>query len=611
MSARIRIPAAILAAAATGFLGAVLPDRAHAQTAAPTTLIRQANVFDGSRMIGVRDVLVSGGRIARVAPSITAPAGAAIVDGTGKTLLPGLIDAHTHVFGDALQQALVFGVTTELDMFTLTSEAARLRAEQKAGNVASRADIFSAGTLATAPKGHGTEYGIPIPTISSPDSAQSWVDARIGEGSDYIKIVFDDGRAYGMNRPTVSSATLTALIKSAHNRKKIAVVHVGSAADARTAIEAGADGLVHLFADRVPSADFGKLAARHKVFVIPTLTVITSITGKSGAGDLADDPRFKEFLSQQSMGTIKGAFPFRKSGPPRSLAPAEAAIRQLVAAGVPVLAGTDAPNPGTAHGAAMHRELELLVRAGLSSTQALAAATSAPAKAFSLGDRGRIAKGMRADLLLVSGNPSADITATRNIHGVWKGGVRFDRKAYAASLAPASPTAGAAPPVVGSISDFEDGSARVSFGFGWMISTDSFAGGSSTAEMKVVDGGANGTQNSLGVTGTIVGPLQYAWGGVMLMTGSQPMQPANLSAAKSVHFWAKGDGKTYKVMLFSQSKGMQPLMKDFIASPTWKEYDFPFAGFDGVDGRDIMGFAFTGGPTPGTFSLQIDQISLR
>ncbi len=610
MSLGIRTKLSSAIVLSLGILMMSLARNLAAQPTVPTTLIRKVNVFDGARTLGIRDVLISGGKIVRVATSIAAPAGASIVDGTGKTLLPGLIDSHTHVFGDALTHALVFGVTTELDMFTVVSEAARLRAEQRAGTAASRADFFSAGTLATAPKGHGTEYGVAIPTISSPDSAQSWVDARIREGSDYIKIVFDDGHVYGMNTPTLSRATLTALIEGAHRRRKLAVVHTGSAADARIAIEAGVDGLVHLFSDRAPAADFGKLAARRKTFIIPTLTVLTSITGKSGAGDLADDPQFKAFVSQQSMATIRGAFPFPKSAPARSVAPAQATIRQLLAAGVPILAGTDAPNPGTAHGIALHRELELLVSAGLSNTQALAAATSAPARAFSLRDRGRIAAGMRADLLLVSGNPAVNIAATRNIEGVWKGGVRFDRKAYAASLAPAA-AASAKTIGVGLISDFDDGSTKASFGSGWLVSTDQMAGGSSSTEIKVLDGGASATAKHLGVSGTIVGPLPYAWGGAMFMTGSQPMQPANLSAAKGVRFWARGDGKTYRIMMFSQGNGMQPLVQNFVAGANWKEYDFSFASFDGVDGRDIMGFVFAGGPAPGTFSMQIDQISLR
>ncbi|MEP6507543.1 MAG: CIA30 family protein [Gemmatimonadales bacterium] len=577
-----------------------------------TSLIKNARVFDGQRMLGNRDVLIVAGKIARVAGSIAAPVGATVVDGTGKTLMPGLIDSHTHAYGDALQQALVFGVTTELDMFTDVAEAARLRAEQKADNVASRADLYSAGTLATVPHGHGTEYGFAIPTISTPDSAQSWVDARIREGSDYIKIVLDDGHVYGMSLPTLDRPTLVALINAAHKRGKMAVIHIGSADDARIAIESGADGLAHLFADRAPASDFGQLVAKHHAFVVPTLTVLTSITGVSGTGDLATDSNLKTYLSQQSMSTVGGKFPFPKTAPPRSVAVADATIKLLLAAGVPILAGTDAPNPGTAHGISMHREMELLVHAGLTNTQALGAATGVPARVFKLSDRGRIATGMRADLLLVAGDPTVNIKATRAIEGVWKGGVRLDRAAYAKTLGPIlAPGAVAKKAEAGLISNFENGGATGSFGSGWLISTDKFAGGTSSAEMKVVDGGANGTKKSLGVTGTIVGPLPYAWGGVMFMAGSQPMQPADLSGAKSVHFWAKGDGGTYKIMLFAQSKGMQPLMQDFVAGPEWKEYDFPFIGFDGLDGHDILGVAFTGGPNPGKFAMQIDEVSLR
>jgi imidazolonepropionase-like amidohydrolase len=102
-------------------------------------------------------------------------------------------------------------------------------------------------------------------------------------------------------------------------------------------------------------------------------------------------------------------------------------IKQLVNAGVPILAGTDAPVQGTTYGATLHEELRLLVGAGLSPTQALTAATEASAKIFHLEDRGRIAAGLRADLVLVEGDPTKDITATENIVAIWKKGVPVDR----------------------------------------------------------------------------------------------------------------------------------------------------------------------------------------
>jgi len=91
---------------------------------------------------------------------------------------------------------------------------------------------------------------------------------------------------------------------------------------------------------------------------------------------------------------------------------------------VPLLAGTDTPGPGTTYGASVHKEMEHLVNAGLTPTSALAAATSATARAFRLTDRGRIKAGMRADLLLVNGDPTKEIRDTRHIVAVWKRGVR-------------------------------------------------------------------------------------------------------------------------------------------------------------------------------------------
>jgi imidazolonepropionase-like amidohydrolase len=103
-------------------------------------------------------------------------------------------------------------------------------------------------------------------------------------------------------------------------------------------------------------------------------------------------------------------------------------VRPLADAGVTLLAGTDVGTPGTAHGASLHHELKLLVDAGLRPVEALHAATAAPARHFSLTDRGHIAPGQSADLLLVDGDPTTDITATRNIVGVWRRGAAVPRR---------------------------------------------------------------------------------------------------------------------------------------------------------------------------------------
>jgi imidazolonepropionase-like amidohydrolase len=581
-----------------------------------TFVIRHARVFDGHKTLARADVWVEDGKIKSVGKDLKVPSDVKTIDATGDTLLPGLIDAHTHAWGDALKEAEIFGVTTELDMFTDVKYMQQTKKEQAEGKDLDLADLRSAGTLATAPGGHGTEYGIQVPTLSVPAEAQVWVDARIAEGSDYIKIIYDDASAYGGHRPTLSKETMKAVVDAAHQRGKLAVVHIGSQPQARDAIEVGADGLAHLFADSAPAPDFGSFVAAHHAFVVPTLTVLEGVGGVASGESLTTDQHLAPYLTSDDAGNLKRSFP--KFPTALSEKYAEQTVSQLKASHVPLLAGTDAPNPGTSHGASIHRELELLVRSGLTPQEALASATSVPAAIFHLDDRGVIASGKRADLVLVKGDPTQDILATRDIISVWKLGVEDDRASYRMALAKArqeAEKAAQAPPPSGAeaglISDFDNGKPDTKFGSGWMISTDSIMGGKSAADMKVVDGGVNGDPHALDVSGAIDGGLPFAWAGVMFSPGAQPFAPVNLSAKKSVSFWAKGDGKTYRIMFFTQSGGRMPAQQTFDAGPAWKRISLPFSAFSGTDGHDISAILFVGGPAAGKFDFQIDEIKLE
>lgn len=580
--------------------------------AANSFVITGVRIFDGTHVVPKGQVWVENGKIKAVGPEVKAPAGVRTISGEGDTLLPGLIDAHTHVFGDALKQALVFGVTTELDMFTEYHSAMTIKRDQAAGKDLDMADLRSAGTLVTAPKGHGTEYGIAIPTISSPAEAQSFVDARIAEGSDYIKIIYDDGKTYGVTIPTISKETMAAVIAAAHRRGKLAVAHIGSLQGARDAIESGVDGLAHLFVDAPPDAQFSALVASHHAFVVPTLSVLASIAGAHAGKPLARDAHLSPYLAAASVSSLNGSFP-KPSG---LYSNAEETVRQLKAHHVPILAGTDAPNPGTAHGASLHGELALLVNAGLTPAEALASATSIPAASFHLNDRGRIAPGKRADLVLVKGDPTSDITATRNIISVWKLGVEDDRAAWRASVEKeeqdARSAANASAPAgseSGLISDFEDGKPSAKFGLGWQISTDSFMGGKSTAQMKVVEGGAEGSKSALQINGEVADGAR-PWAGAIFFPGAAPMSPVNLSGRKSINFWAKGDPRTYTVMVFTRSNGYTPATRMFNAGADWKKIGLPLADFNS-DGHDVMGI-FIGASSPaGHFVLTIDNVRLE
>jgi imidazolonepropionase-like amidohydrolase len=599
--------AAILAGGtliAVGVAGSKPEPSANNVQESGTFVIRNVRVFDGEKTLPPTDVIVRNGVIASVGTK--APSVLEAIDGTGRTLLPGLIDAHTHAFGDALERALVFGVTTELDMFTDHSFAAAMRKQQREpGGASKRADLFSAGTLVTAPGGHGTEYGMKIPTLTSPADAEAFVAARIAEGSDYIKIVYDSGAAYQLKMPSIDRETLGATIAAVRKAGKLAVVHIGSQASADDALAAGASGLIHLFEDSPPAEDFTARVKKAGAFITPTLTVLESATSVPSGASLVDDRRMKSLITPVERANLGASFPKRANSRLR-IDYAFAATKSLHDAGVPILAGTDAPNPGTAHGSSIHRELELLVKAGLTPEAALAAATSVPARVFALNDRGRIAKGMRADLVLVSGNPAEDITATRDIVQIWKGGVRADR-----------PVAGTAPAVAdaatttGIVSTFDKGEPSVEFGTGWQISTDSMMGGKSEAAMTVVANGANNTAGALEVSGTVAAGAMYPWAGAMFFPDKTPMTPVNLSRFKEIVFWARGDGGQHQLMVFASRLGDIPVGYTFRPGKEWKEFVVPFSQFSGIDGSDIKGILFSAGAKPGPFRFAIDEVRFR
>lgn len=606
-------------AKALGCTVALLAAAPDSAAAADATVFRDVAVFDGQKRLAPTTVVVRDGVIDAIGPDAKAPDGAEIVDGKGKTLLPGLIDCHTHTYQPVfLEQALVFGVTTTLDMFTAPPFAERMRRRQsEPGKDLNRADLFSAGTLVTAPGGHGTQYGMAIPTITSPDEAQEFVDARIAEGSDYIKIVYDDFTELGREIPTISRETLAAVIRAAHARKKLAVVHVLALDKARDALASGANGLVHIFVDAPADDEVIRLAREAKAFVVPTLTVQESMGGRKERAALGEDADLGPHVGPADVQQLKQGFP---KGP-NSKASYDAgreSVRRFHKAGVPILAGTDAPNPGTLHGASMHRELELLVEASLTPAEALAAATSLPAEKFALADRGRIAPRLRADLVLVEGDPTQDIKATRKIVGVWKRGQRLDREEHRkaiqaqqqeASAAASAPAAAASE--TGRVSDFEGKTLKTAFGAGWAESTDAMMGGQSTTTFKWAPDGARGSGGCMRIAGNIEDRPQPRWAGAMFFPGSAPMAPADLSQRKELSFWARGDGKTYTVMLFFKDRGRNPSMRSFVAGEAWKAQRFKLADFDGCDGRAVMGLFLGGGEDAGAFEFFVDDVQFE
>jgi len=587
-----------------------------AQEVARSTVIKNVRVFDGEKVIPACTVVIKSGKIQHVGEKAVVSEGSKIIDGEGLTILPGFFDSHVHIFdSQSLKQSLVFGVTTVVDMFMDIKTMAAQKKMQSSGSADDMAFLISAGTLATAPGGHGTQYGLSIPTVSKAEDAQDFVEARIAEGSDFIKIIYDDGSAYNLQRPTLDKATISALADAARQKGKLSIIHAATLQNCKDALEAGVSGLAHLFFDKAFDPEFGRLAAKKKIFVIPTLTVLEGMHGLSGALTLSDDVHLSPYLKPSDIQMLKFTFPF--STQKGAFTAAKTALKQLKTENVPILAGTDAPNPGTAYGASLHRELELLVDSGFSPLEALRSATSIPAQTFGLSDRGRIQKGLVADLVLVRGDPIKDIKVTRNIVEVWRGGVKVNRKNYEVAVEKEKKSLEqqkkAAPPEnaeSGWISDFEGDKITANFGSGWSVSTDAFIGGKSTAEYQLEKNGAQGSQGALLITGIVAAESPTPWAGAYFSPGPTFMSPANLSFKKSISFWAKGDGRTYSVMIFAQSLGFIPKSQTFVAGPEWKEFTFPYEDFS-IKGFDIMGIFIGSSTEMGKFKLKIDDVRLK
>jgi imidazolonepropionase-like amidohydrolase len=402
---------------------AVVAAPASAAGTGGSFVIRDVRIFDGRRVTERGSVLVAGGRIV-AAGAVPVASHQQVYDGRGRTLLPGLIDCHVHSFEGSRADALRFGVTTELDMFNDPALLADARRQRRSTAKTNQADLWSSGIGVTVPGGHPLTPDWDFPRLTADTDIEQFVADRIAEGADYVKVIVEDGGPPPRPPlPTLSAEQLEQVIAAAHKHHRRAVVHAEKLHLALTAVRSGADGLAHAFWDTdAGPADIDEIR-RGGAFVVPTFSVVD---WGVGATELLADDRVAPWLSGTQRYLLEQVPPDRP-GRPDFLKIGSANVRRLHAAGVPILAGTDAPIRANTNGASMLTELSHLVRAGLSPCQAMAAATSVPAREFGLTDRGRIAPGLRADLLLVEGNPTTDITDLRAVAAIWKNGHLVDR----------------------------------------------------------------------------------------------------------------------------------------------------------------------------------------
>lgn len=421
-------------------------------------VLRGATVLDGlggridNARVVIRDHKVAEVSIDRAEDPL--PAGAETEDLTGKFLIPGLFDSHVHLGGSGgiggglveqsderqvhdLQAYLASGVTSILSLTDDPEALGRLRALVSAGTMRAPRTFF-AGASITAPEGHPAAMFKFVPgladqltrQVKTPDEARNAVIDLYRRNVDLVKLVLEPGFA-GRPMPRLDLEVFKAAVAEAKERGLKVTVHVGTDADARAAVEAGADGLEHMA--RGLSAETIALMAARKVTFTPTLTVY-DFDWKRTMLQTADDHLRRLVIPEVFAGLLdpKGAFQgFMSdteaiSGLSRNFQTGLAAVQAANRAGVPIIAGSDAGNPATFHGPALIHELELLAQAGLPLSEVLIAATSRPATRLGQKTLGRIERGSVADLVVLGEDPLAAVTAYRNVEGVYLGGRKLD-----------------------------------------------------------------------------------------------------------------------------------------------------------------------------------------
>ncbi|MDP2344680.1 MAG: amidohydrolase family protein [Deltaproteobacteria bacterium] len=433
-------------------------------------VVRDARVFTATSQEALEhhDVVVRGGKIEAVRPTgEEIPAGAVVVEGAGRTLLPGLVDAHAHAFVIAappwflvwpepehvLQELLYAGTTTYHDLCAPLDDVIALRDRVAAGDVVGPR-ILASGPMLTAPEGYPVSMTARImPAFVAWSSrrthsrepadaaaAKAVVDEFADRGVALIKIALastPDGT------PVIAPAVLDAIVQSAHARGLKVVAHIDTADNALLAARHGVDVLVHGVHSSELTVEQAKEIASHKMVVAPTLLTFERLdelrreaVGFSSLERESIAPNVQHALTHmpEDYALDKDLLAWMDHLDKHRESRLVQNTKRLFDAGVPILVGTDGQGSDGSFPAGIHKEMQLLVKAGVPNADVLLGATARSAHML-LADPsfGTIEAGKDADLLLVEGNPLEDISATEKIVTLIQGGRILQRLPPASS----------------------------------------------------------------------------------------------------------------------------------------------------------------------------------
>jgi imidazolonepropionase-like amidohydrolase len=391
--------------------------------------IRDVNIVDGTGGPAVPDqaVIVEGTRISWIGPVGHLAGGdrLTVTEGNGRFLLPGLINCHVHLCHDGapnlfaqaqadsptaatlrgflnLQLTLLSGVTTVRDCGAAGGVAIELSRAVENGLITGPR-VLAAGRVITMTGGHGYFIGR---EADGADAVRAATRAEIKEGAHFIKAMATGGVLTPGVSPTQTALQpdeLEAVAREAHNSGRRAACHAIGNAGIKNAVRAGIDSIEHAYYLDDEALD---LMIDHSTYIVPTLLAGHQIVSNGQAG------RVPPWITEKSLASAEHH---------------HESFAAAVKSGLKIAAGTDAGTPFNPHGD-LAAELKLMVDYGLSPADAIVAATRNAAENLGLlSDTGTVEAGKRADLILVDGDPTVDISCLSRVSYVVSNGMTMGR----------------------------------------------------------------------------------------------------------------------------------------------------------------------------------------